>query len=77
MEGENDFYTFWQNYKYTYSTTVLVNTPFRSDIVFRNENILNELPFYTRFSEKEGLLCNLESQLTYILHGIFDTCLQF
>lgn len=51
----------------------LVNTPFRSDIVFRNENLLNESSFYTRLtqvSKKEGSLCNLDRQLTYMANLI-------
>ena len=48
-----------------------------SDIFFKNENKIEWLIFLYQVSEKEGSLCNLDSQLTYILHGKFDTCLQF
>jgi hypothetical protein len=48
-----------------------------SDIFFRNEKEIEWLIFLYQVFEKEGSLCNLDSQLTYILHGKFHTCLQF
>ena len=60
-----------------YIHKLLVNRPFMSDIFFRNEKEIEWLIFLYQVFEKEGSLCNLDSQLTYILHGKFDTCLQF
>ena len=44
---------------------------------FQKWEHIEQLIFLYQVSEKEGALCNLDSQLTYILHGKFDTCLQF